>query len=82
MRADAQARDCTALGIALFGKTSDDPHRQLLAPHPEIPSGFDLADFRALRKEYSRNCRCSGQSCSGQSLAWAINGMGGGHLRR
>jgi len=22
--------------------------RQLLAPHPEIPSGFDLADFRQL----------------------------------
>jgi hypothetical protein len=50
MRADAQARRSTALGIALWGKTSDDLHRQLLAPHPEIPSGFDLADFRELQE--------------------------------
>lgn len=46
IRADAQARRCTALAIALFG----DLHRQLLAPHPEIPSGFELADFRELQK--------------------------------
>ena len=52
MRADAQARRCTALGTALFGKTPDDLHRQLLAPYPEIPSGFDLADFRALQKSF------------------------------
>ena len=50
MRADDRARRCTALGFALFGKNSDDLHRQLLAPHPEIPSGFDLADFRELQK--------------------------------
>jgi hypothetical protein len=36
------------LGSALWGRTSEDLQRQLLAPHPEIPSGFDLADFRKL----------------------------------
>ena len=36
------------LGSALWGGTSEDLQRQLLAPHPEIPSGFDLADFRKL----------------------------------
>ena len=50
MRADARARRCTALGIALFGETAGDMHRQLLAPYPAIPSGFDLADFRELQK--------------------------------
>jgi len=33
------------LGAALWGRTSEDLRRQLLAPHPEIPPGFDLADF-------------------------------------
>jgi hypothetical protein len=46
MRADAQARRCTALAMALFC----DLHRQLLAPHPEIPFGFELADFRELQR--------------------------------
>jgi len=36
------------LGSALWGRTSEDLQRQLLAPHPEIPSGFDLTDFRNL----------------------------------
>jgi hypothetical protein len=36
------------LGVALWGKTSEDVQRQLLASHPEIPAGFDLADFRKL----------------------------------
>jgi hypothetical protein len=36
------------LGSALWGRTSEDLQRQLLAPHPEIPPGFDLADFRKL----------------------------------
>jgi hypothetical protein len=38
----------TTLGSALWGRTSEDLQRQLLAPHPEIPSGFDLSDFRKL----------------------------------
>jgi hypothetical protein len=50
MRADVQARRCTALSIALWGKTSDGLQRQLLAAYPEIPSGFDSADFRDLQK--------------------------------
>jgi hypothetical protein len=29
-------------------KTSEDAQRQLLASHPEMPAGFDLADFRKL----------------------------------
>jgi hypothetical protein len=36
------------LGSALWGRSSEDLQRQLLATHPEIPSGFDLADFRKL----------------------------------
>ncbi|HTT65307.1 MAG TPA: hypothetical protein VMG35_25840 [Bryobacteraceae bacterium] len=36
------------LGTALWGRTSEDLRRQLLALHPEIPPGFDLADFREL----------------------------------
>lgn len=47
-RADAQLRRRTTLGFALWGRTSDDLQRQLLAPHPEIPPGFSLADFRDL----------------------------------
>jgi hypothetical protein len=48
MRADARARRCATLAVALWGRTSDFLERQLLAPHPEIPSGFELADFREL----------------------------------
>jgi hypothetical protein len=50
MRLDAQARRGTALGMALWGKTPDDLQRQLLAPSPEIPAGYDLADFQELQK--------------------------------
>ena len=60
MRADVQARRCTALGIALWGNTSDDLHRQLLAACPEIPSGFDLADFRELQKILRTLAACLG----------------------
>jgi hypothetical protein len=48
MRADRQVRRSASLGITLFGKTADDLRRQLLANFPEIPSGFDLSDFRQL----------------------------------
>jgi hypothetical protein len=47
---EAQLRRSVALGVALWGRTPDDLRRQLLAPHPEIPSGFDLDDFRTLEK--------------------------------
>jgi hypothetical protein len=45
MQAEARLRRCGTLGLALWGTTSDDLRRQLLAPYPEIPSGFDLEDF-------------------------------------
>jgi len=45
---DFQFRRTASLAATLWGKTPDDLRRQLLAPVPEIPSGFDLADFREL----------------------------------
>jgi hypothetical protein len=48
IRADLQFRRSASLGTTLLGKTDDDLRRQLLMPSPEIPSGFDLADFREL----------------------------------
>jgi hypothetical protein len=50
MEAEAQMRRCVALGVALWGRTSDDLQRQLLAPYPEIPSGFVLSDFLNLQQ--------------------------------
>jgi hypothetical protein len=50
MRAEAQWGGCTALGVALWGRTSDDLSRQLLTRYPEIPPNFDLADFRRLQQ--------------------------------
>lgn len=41
---------CGTLGALLFGRTPDDLRRQLLASHPEIPTGYDLADFRDLQR--------------------------------
>jgi hypothetical protein len=49
MRVEARLRRCGTLGLALWGRTSDDLRRQLLAPYPQIPSGFDLEDFRELQ---------------------------------
>jgi hypothetical protein len=47
-RAEAEWRRSLSLGVALWGRTADDLQRQLLAPHPEIPSGFNLAELRRL----------------------------------
>ena len=47
---ETQAGRCTSLGVALWGRTSDDLQRQLQAPYPEIPSGSELADFRKLQQ--------------------------------
>ena len=44
-QADFKARRYTALGVALFGQSSADLERQLLAPHPEIPVGCTLDDL-------------------------------------
>ena len=54
MREDARLRRSATLGIALWGRTSDDLRRQLLATYPEIPSGFDLEDFRVLQRTAQR----------------------------
>jgi hypothetical protein len=43
-----RAERCTRLALALWGGTTDDLRRQLLAPSPELPPGFDLVDFRQL----------------------------------
>ena len=50
MRAIARLRRCGTLGLALWGRTTDDLRSQLLAPYPEILSGFDLEDFRELQR--------------------------------
>ena len=47
---DARWRRCATLGTLLFGTTPDDLRRQLLAAHPEIPRGYDLADFHDLER--------------------------------
>jgi hypothetical protein len=47
---DARWRRCATLGTLLFGRATDD-RRQLLAAHPEIPPGYDLADFHDLQRQ-------------------------------
>ncbi|HEY3768123.1 MAG TPA: hypothetical protein VGN44_05580 [Candidatus Angelobacter sp.] len=47
-RVDAQLRRIFTLGAVLWGRTSDDLQRQLLAPHPDIPLGIGLSDLREL----------------------------------
>lgn len=49
-RADAQWGRSAMLASALFGRTPEDLRRQLVASHPQIPSGFELADFRYLEQ--------------------------------
>lgn len=45
---DAQLRRRAMLGIALWGRTLDDLKRQLIAPRPEIPAGFDVKEIQEL----------------------------------
>ena len=40
-----------ALAGHLWGAGLDHMQRQLLAPHPEIPAGFSLDDFRNLQRQ-------------------------------
>ncbi len=49
-RVDARFRRRATLAAALWGRTSEDLQRQLFAPYPEIPFGFELADFRELQR--------------------------------
>ena len=48
LRTEAAARRQNALGIALWGRIAAGLERQLLRPVPEIPSGFEVADFHEL----------------------------------
>ena len=50
LREDARWRRCATLRTLLFGRTPDHLRRQILAAHPEIPPGYDLADFHELQK--------------------------------
>ena len=54
MRIFARGGRYATLGTALGGKTVDDLERKLLAPHPEIPFGFDLADLQELQRMAQR----------------------------
>src|SRR5215470_17500165 len=47
---EARWRRSTTLALALWGRTPGDLQRQLLAPYPEIPTGFDLEDFHDLQR--------------------------------
>jgi hypothetical protein len=49
-RAERDVCRLTPLGIALWGATSADLQRQLLAAHPEVPSGVDLDELRNLEQ--------------------------------
>jgi hypothetical protein len=66
-RAESAACRSTALGVALWGRTAEHLQRQLLGPHPEIPSGFDLADFR----ELLRSVQMVGTRVNDPRFAWA-----------
>ena len=54
--AEAQFGRSATLGAALWGNLQ----RQLSAPYPEIPSGFELADFRHLLRSAQAILRLSG----------------------
>jgi hypothetical protein len=54
MEAEARFGRVAALAIALWGRTRDHLERQLLSRYPEVPSGFDLADFQKLHQSAQR----------------------------
>jgi hypothetical protein len=69
-RLDAQWGRSATLASALFGRTPEELRRQLVASHPQIPSGFALADFRDLERHVQT---ISGLVLSGSSnprMAW------------
>jgi hypothetical protein len=51
---EAQVGRCASLGQALWGRTAEDLRRQLQKSSPDVPPGFDLADFQLLQRESSR----------------------------
>jgi hypothetical protein len=70
-RVQAQWGRSARLGLVLWGKTSGDLERQLLAPHPVIPSGFELSDFRELRRTAERLARLSRDPRYSRLSFWA-----------
>ena len=55
-----------ALANALWGRTANDLHRQLLARYPKIPASFDLADLRDLQQ----SALTISASWGGPKFAW------------
>lgn len=60
-----------ALATQLWGRTVDDLKRRLEAPHPEIPSGFDLEDFRQL-EQYAKLLVAAVANRNPKDLAYRI----------
>jgi len=69
-RADAQWGRSATLASALFGRTPEDLRRQLVAAHPQIPSGFELADFRDLQRHVQTISGLVLSGSSNQRMAW------------
>jgi len=69
-RADAQWGRSATLASALFGRTPEDLRRQLVASHPQIPSGFELADFRNLAQHVQTISGLVFSRSSNPRMAW------------
>ena len=69
-KADAQLGRCATLASALFGRTSEGLRVQLVAAHPEIPSGFSLTDFRDLERHVQTILGLVLSASSSPRLAW------------
>jgi hypothetical protein len=53
-KCEVQLGRCASLGQALWGTTAEHLRRQLAKSSPDLPSGFDLEDFRQLQIHASR----------------------------
>lgn len=69
-RADAQWGRSATLASALFGRTPEHLLRQLVASHPQIPSGFELADFRYLQQHVRTISGLVLSASSNPGMAW------------
>ena len=69
-RLDAQWGRSATLASALFGRTPEDLRRQLVASHPQIPSGFALADFRDLERHVQTISGLVLSRSSNPRMAW------------
>ena len=50
LREHPRLRRYGTLAVRLWGSTTDDLRRQLVAPYPKIPLGWNLEDFRELQR--------------------------------